>query len=127
VAKKAAIRHDQIVHDFAAKLREERHRKGLSQRELAVLARVNIGYQGKLERGEAAPGIDLLGRLAEALGVAPGALLGPPVVASNSPRLKDIVRRRMEEILRRNDTVTLEALAVITAHIEDSLGRRARP
>jgi len=58
--------------------------------------------------------------------VAPGALLGPPVVASNLPRLKDIVRRRMEEILRRNDTVTLEALAVITAHIEDSLGRRER-
>ncbi|RVG25692.1 XRE family transcriptional regulator [Sinorhizobium meliloti] len=53
----------------ARNLRRLRHEKSMSQEELAHLAQVNRNSVGMLEREEFAASIDLLERLALALGV----------------------------------------------------------
>lgn len=66
--KKTKIAHAESVRLFAACLREVRLSRGMTQAELAHQARVSEAYIGRLERAEGAPGIDLVARLAKALG-----------------------------------------------------------
>ena len=65
----------EIVRRFAANLRRLRHERGLTQAELSRRAKIALSYVGRLEAGTSAPGIDLLDRLAAALGVTPADLL----------------------------------------------------
>ena len=67
--RKKIIRHDEIVARFGQRLRELRLGTGMSQAELARQADVTTNYISRLEGGGAAPGIDLVARLALALGV----------------------------------------------------------
>ncbi|HMS20063.1 helix-turn-helix transcriptional regulator [uncultured Sphingorhabdus sp.] len=53
----------------ARNLRKLRHAKGLSQEELANRAEINRNYVGMLESEQHAATIDMLDKLAEALGV----------------------------------------------------------
>ena len=64
--RKRDVRHSDIVGVFGERLREARREAGLSQAELARLAVTAVPYIGRLERGEAAPGIDLVERLVKA-------------------------------------------------------------
>jgi transcriptional regulator with XRE-family HTH domain len=58
-------------------IRQVREQKGLSQAELATRAKVAQGYISDLEAGgKKNPGIDVLKRLAKALGVPVTKLLG---------------------------------------------------
>ncbi len=58
-------------------IRQAREQKGLSQAELAKRAKVAQGYISDLEAGgKKNPGIDVLKRLAKALGVPVAKLLG---------------------------------------------------
>jgi transcriptional regulator with XRE-family HTH domain len=66
--KNTRIPHADIVQRFTARLREMRVSRGLTQAELALKARVTSGYVGRLEAARVAPGIDLVDRLASALG-----------------------------------------------------------
>ncbi|MDK1494283.1 helix-turn-helix transcriptional regulator [Sinorhizobium sp. 7-81] len=59
----------------ARNLRRVRQEKSLSQEELAHRAHVNRNYVGMLEREEFAASIDMLEKLAVALGVDPVELL----------------------------------------------------
>ena len=52
--------------------------RGLEQRELAKLAGISKSALSRFERGERRVYLDLLGALAEALGVRPARLLEPP-------------------------------------------------
>jgi transcriptional regulator with XRE-family HTH domain len=54
---------------FASNLRRLRHEKGISQEELAHMAKVNRTYVSKLETGVAYAGLEIIGRLADALEV----------------------------------------------------------
>ncbi|MGD0252598.1 MAG: helix-turn-helix transcriptional regulator [Verrucomicrobiota bacterium] len=54
---------------FAENLRKARHAKGLSQEDLAELARLHRTYVGSVERAERNVSIDNMERLAAALGV----------------------------------------------------------
>lgn len=56
---------------FATNLRRIRRAKGLSQEALAVDAGVNRTYLGNLERGTQYVGLEIIGRLADALQVEP--------------------------------------------------------
>jgi len=58
---------------LARNLRMLRQAKGLSQEELADRADVTANYISSLEREEYAASVDVIERLAEALGVAPQA------------------------------------------------------
>jgi transcriptional regulator with XRE-family HTH domain len=64
---------------FAANLRRLRHGTGLSQEDLAYSADINRTYISKLEKGVSYPGLEVIEKLALALGVEPTALLEKPI------------------------------------------------
>jgi transcriptional regulator with XRE-family HTH domain len=63
---------------FASNLRRLRHAKGLSQEGLAHEAGVNRSYMSRLERGATYAGLEIIGKLADALGAEPAELLRLP-------------------------------------------------
>ena len=63
---------------FAANLRRLRNAKGVSQDELAYEANVSRSYLSQLEKGTFYASLNVVGRLAEALGVEPAELLKMP-------------------------------------------------
>ena len=63
---------------FAANLRRLRHAKGISQEDLAYSAEVNRSYLSKLEKGVSYPGLEIIAKLANVLGVEPAELLTVP-------------------------------------------------
>ena len=62
------MRLRQIVAKNLKRLRRE---KGISQEELADKAEINRNYVGMIERSENAASVDMLEKLAEALGAEP--------------------------------------------------------
>jgi len=71
---------------FAANLRRLRHAKGISQEDLAYEADVNRTYVSKLEKGVSYPGLEIIAKLADALGVEPAELLMRPEKSGNRTR-----------------------------------------
>jgi transcriptional regulator with XRE-family HTH domain len=122
--KKTKLQHPQIVKDFAQKLRQARKRKGLSQQDLANAAHVNAAYLGKLERAEAAPGLDMVGRLADALKLPAAKLVIHQPEGSALSSTKVQARRKFEQVLSRDDAPVLEALTSILALLDNALARR---
>lgn len=64
-----------MVQLLGANVRRHRKLKGMSQEELALEAGMERSYVSDLERGTRNPSVRALGRLADALGVAPHELL----------------------------------------------------
>ncbi len=62
----------QVVGANVRRLRKERK---LTQEQLAMETEVDLTYLGGIERGRRNPSVNVLGRLAEVLGVHPAALL----------------------------------------------------
>ena len=58
-----------ILNSFGSRLREERHKRGLSQEELAEIAGLHRTYIGMIERGEKNITLENIERLANALKV----------------------------------------------------------
>ena len=71
---------------FAANLRRLRHAKGISQEDLAYEADVNRTYLSKLEKGVSYPGLEIIAKIANALGVEPAELLMRPEKSDNRTR-----------------------------------------
>ena len=88
--RKVRIEHAEIVRRFGARLRELRLARGMTQAQLAEKSQVTPTYVGRLESGGAAPGIDLVDRLATALGTSVADLMP----ASDPPDKLEILRRR---------------------------------
>ena len=65
-ARKRRIKHASIVDAFAQALARCALSRQMTQRDLADRANVTLSYISRLEAGGAAPGIDLLERLAQA-------------------------------------------------------------
>ena len=63
---------------FAENLKRCRKAAGLSQEELAHIADIERAYVSLLERRQNSPTIDMVAKLAKAVGVAPFELLLPP-------------------------------------------------
>jgi len=55
----------------AANIRRKRHDREWTQEELAHRAELSTRYVGKIERGHVSPTINVLGRIADALGIDP--------------------------------------------------------
>ncbi len=85
--RKTQIQQAQIVSRFATKLRELRLTRGMTQTELGKAAHVTGSYVGRLEAGATSPGIDLLERLAIALGTTTNDLLPPSNGTTSSDSL----------------------------------------
>ena len=92
--KKKVVQQPAVVRHFATRLRELRRRRGYSQATLAAAATVSTSYITRLENGLVAPGIDLVARLAVALGVAVTDLL--PSAPPTDPA--DVLRRQARQL-----------------------------
>lgn len=108
--RKAKIEQAAIVRQFAARLRETRLAAGLTQSELARNAHVALSHLSKLESGDAAPGLDLLDRLARALTTTVPKLLPPPTDATAIAELKERTRLLFDGVLERADFDALSLL-----------------
>jgi len=81
----------------------------MSQQELARRAQISVPYAGRLERVEAAPGIDLLDRLARALEVSPADLM-PTTAPQPLQLLRQQAESRFKTVLAKSDPATLMML-----------------
>lgn len=118
--------HADIVQTFARRIREVRKQRGLSQQGLSAKAGVNLAYLGRLERAEAAPGIDMLDRIAGALGVAPAALLATDArPREDAAALRSQAEENLLKAARKaTDPTILQTLAVLGQLLEDACSRR---
>lgn len=123
-ARKTKIRHGEIVALFSGRLRELRHSRGLTQTELARQAHVTPSYIGRLESGGAAPGIDLVERLATALGASLHDLLPVVDVTDPLPIMKEQARKLFETLLQMADQETLLMVNPLLARLVESPARR---
>ena len=121
--RKPKIKHAEIVDLFAARLREVRRSRGLTQAELADRATVTASYVWRLESGGAAPGIDLADRLAKALGTTVADLLPSAASPDTLPILRDQARALFESLLRTADRETLLMLNPLLARLNESPGQ----
>ncbi|MBI5882195.1 MAG: helix-turn-helix domain-containing protein [Elusimicrobia bacterium] len=69
---------EDIYKSLSKRIREERDLRGWTQEEFAERAGVHLSFIGQIERGIRKPSLATVQRMAEALGVDPGRLLGPP-------------------------------------------------
>tara|TARA_R100001132_G_scaffold10300_1_gene9837 strand:- start:9577 stop:9969 length:393 start_codon:yes stop_codon:yes gene_type:complete len=122
--KKIQIQHAEIVNRFGIRLRELRRSRGLTQAKLAQEARLTASYVGRLEVGGASPGIDLVQRLADALGTTVHDLLptekSPDTEATLKKRAKDL----FDDLMKSADRETLLMLVPLLARLGESPTRR---
>ena len=71
---------------FAANLRHLRHKKGMSQDDLAYEAAVSRSYLSQLEKGAFYASLKTVGKLAVALDVEPAELLKLPIRRAKTSR-----------------------------------------
>ena len=64
-----------LVNRFAGNVRKLRSKKKLSQKTLADKIGISVSYVSMLERGQRSPPLDMLEKVAKALGVPPISLL----------------------------------------------------
>ena len=110
-------RQPEIVRRFAARLRRLRLERGLTQVELARRAKVAQSYVGRLESARSAPGIDLVERLADALGVAPEELTAGGDGPEAGPVLRARARELTEKLVSEAGEDTLQMLNPLLARL----------
>lgn len=123
--RKARIKHAEVVQRFAARLRELRLSRGMTQAELARQAHVTVSYIWRLESGGAAPGIDLVDRLATALGTTLTDLLPTTPSPDTLPILQERAQGLFDSLMQRADRETLLMLNPLLARLVESLSRKA--
>ena len=122
--KKSKIQHVHIVGRFAARLRELRSALGMTQTDLGRQANVTASYVWRLESGGVAPGIDLLERLATALGTTAPDLLPSADPPDTLPILRERARRLFDDLLATSSREDLIMLCPLLARLGESPTRR---
>lgn len=115
--RRQPIQHDPVVRRFAARLKELRRAAGLTQVELARQAHITVTYIGRLENVGAAPGIDLVARLAHALGVGLSDLLPATDIPDPAETLRGQAKRIFDGLLASADRETLQLLVPLLARL----------
>jgi transcriptional regulator with XRE-family HTH domain len=123
--RKRRIKHAEVVNLFAARLKELRISRGLTQAELARQAHITTSYVWRLESAGAAPSIDLVGRLAIALGTTMTDLLPTTPSPDTLPILQDRARGLFDTLMQRADREALLMLNPLLARLVESLSRKA--
>jgi transcriptional regulator with XRE-family HTH domain len=119
-ARKRRIRHAPIVQAFAERLKATRMSRQMTQRELAGSADVTVSYISKLEAGGAAPGIDLLERLATALQVNLSDLLPTPSAPATVVAYREQVKELIDSVVAKAGTETLSMLTLLLTRLSES-------
>ncbi|SRR5579884_1140150 len=117
--KKQKNAQGEAVRRFAERLREVRLSRGKTQADLAHDARVTESYVGRLERAEAAPGIDLVDRLAKALGTTAAELQPATSTPDTHAVLEAQARTLFEGLLQKADRETLALLCPLLRLLTD--------
>jgi transcriptional regulator with XRE-family HTH domain len=118
--RKVRVQHAEVVKLFATRLRELRHSRGMTQAELAQRAHVTTSYVGRLESAGAAPGIDLVERLASALGSSLADLLPTTPPLDPLAVLRERAKQLFEDLLRVADRETLLMLNPLLARLTEA-------
>ena len=118
--RKSRIRHAEIVNRFAARLREVRRSRGMTQANLAQHAQVTPSYIGRLEAGGASPGIDLVDRLARALGTTVTDLLPTAAPPDTVALLREQAKHLFETVIHSADRETLLMLNPLLARLAEA-------
>lgn len=119
-SRKRRVRHAAIVQTFAERLRSLRTSRDMTQRDLAHHAHVTLSYISKLEAGGAAPGIDLVERLAHALRVSLTELLPEPFLEKAREGRVEQVKRLFDAVLRKSGPESLSMLALFLERLLES-------
>ena len=114
------VRQAEIVRIFAERLRGLRSARGLTQRDLADKAGVTLTYVSRLEAAGAAPGIDLLERLAGALGVNVVDLLPTPSLPEAGAISRRQLRTLWDSVLTKAGAETLSMLKQLLERLAES-------
>ena len=117
---KRRVQQAEIVQRFAGRLRELRVSRGMTQAELAGLAHVTASYIWRLESAGAAPGIDLVDRLATALGTSAAGLLQDGSPPDPTGVLKGQARRLFDALLASASQDDLLLLNPLLARLQRS-------
>ena len=121
MAKSRAIKHDDVVRRFGERLREVRRSRGMTQARLAELAEVTVGYVSRLEAGNGgAVGLDLLARLAAALGSTVADLVPAAEAPDTDGILRTEIRRLTASLLESADRDTLLLLAQLLSRLSQA-------
>jgi transcriptional regulator with XRE-family HTH domain len=110
-------RQDEIVGRFAARLREVRLARGMTQADLAEAAKVTETYVTKLEAGRAAPGIDLVNRLAKGLSTTVADLLPQDEPPDPAEVLRKQAKKLADDLIKSADRNTLQVLVPLLARL----------
>lgn len=126
MARKTPIHHDAVVDAFADRLRQVRRSRGMTQRELARIAHLTESYLSRLEGGRIAPGIDLVARLARALGSPLSELLPSDIASAKGSRAvaEEQAKRLFESVLKSHDPSFVFLLAQILALLAEAVERQ---
>src|SRR4051812_26042253 len=112
-SKKRRIAHAEIVQLFAARLRDRREAAGLTQTALARRAYLTLTYVGRLEAAGAAPGIDTVFRLAEALDTTVHELLPLPIPPKSIASMREQARNDVDKLVQKGDPDVAKAVTLI--------------
>jgi transcriptional regulator with XRE-family HTH domain len=121
--RKKIIRHDEIVARFGQRLREIRLSRGMSQAELARQAEVTTNYISRLEGGGAAPGIDLVARLAASLGTSMSDLLPTTPALDDLAASRQRAKKLFDVLIRTDDQGVLLVLTQVLARLSEATNR----
>src|SRR3954447_13946456 len=115
MARKTPIRQPAVVTAFAERLRQGRRSRGMTQRDLARAAHLTESYISRLENATIAPGIDLVARLARALGSPIGELLPLNAAPEDASRAvaTEQAKHLFDAVLRSQDPSFVFLLAQI--------------
>jgi transcriptional regulator with XRE-family HTH domain len=122
--RKKRINQDEVVRLFGARLRELRSSRGMTQAELGEAAHVTASYVWRLESGSVSPGIDLVTRLAAALGTTAQDLIPAAASPDTLAVLSDRARALFESLLASADRETLLTLNPLLAALGAAAERR---
>lgn len=101
---------DVIARRIGAEIRSLREKAGLSTRRLAALAGMSQPFLSQIERGVSAPSMATTYRLAQALGVLPGALL--PVIDDSAVTVVRADEGRLLPVANRANAALGRALVM---------------
>jgi transcriptional regulator with XRE-family HTH domain len=118
--RKPRIQHADIVRAFAERLRGTRLARGITQRDLAQRAHVTFSYISRLEAGAAAPGIDMLERLAQALEVSAVDLLPAPSRPETAAESRAQVQGLFDAVMAKAGQETFLMLKLFLTRLAES-------
>lgn len=122
--RKVKIEHEAVVERFARRLRELRVERGMTQADLARRANVTATYVSKLESAGAAPGIDLVEKLAVALGVGVADLIPNTSPADSAELARELAFELFQTLMKTADQQTFALLNPLLALLVESSGKR---